>query len=215
MTLAARVKKVLDLREATTLQDIEALVEVGTYQERRKLKQALADLAKAGAVEVIPGAVRTYRLARRAAGRGEKQVKLWRAVGIKAAKNESFTGRDLAVLAETSQDYAKRWLGFLRERGWLLSGRMGNKVVLRFNPEREWTEDSRPHFNRRVEKRQGNVEKPATVSQSLRESLGEVEDALGAAAGLIETAQEKLLEIKAMWGFDQGGGHEEQSVGES
>ena len=176
--MIARIRIILSGGPATA-SEIADRLEIRTYEERRRLVQALGDLRRRGEAERDPDG--TYRLKERLPS---VQDKLWRAIGLKAAKGEEITARGVALLAEASQDYAKRYLAYLARTGWLHPAGRGR---WRWHPERAWLEAVRPHWCRLREKRALQVQTGA---------LEEVEDNLARAMAYLEEAQVGLQRLK-------------------
>jgi len=155
---------------------------VQTYAGRRRVREALRELVRRG--EADRDGAGNYRLAE--GGKTMVQEKLWRAVGLRAAKNEEVTVREAALLAEASRDYSKRYLRWLWRGGWLVEQGRGRYT---WNPERTWREADRPHWNRIREEGRG-------IRSLVASRLEVVEANLARAMGYLEEAQEGLLRLR-------------------
>jgi hypothetical protein len=184
-----KIREILREGPATAAEVAERLG-IRTYAERRRVREALAELMRGGEVERDEGG--SYHLQGRAPS---VQEKLWRVVGLRAAKGEEITAQEAALLAEASRDYAKRYLAYLARSGWLLAAGRGR---WRWHPERTWLEAARPHWCRRRE----NRAKSASPVQA--DAWAEVEDNLARAMAYLEEAQVGLLRLRQEAG--NGGG---------
>lgn len=159
MSLAGDVRKILQAGPA----DFETLAQRLDLAKvdragRNRLSSALADLQEAGMVTRVAEGARVssvYHLAGRTTLPGEVQARMVRAVRLRGGKNRQITCKEVAVLSGCTQEYAARYLRFLKNDGYLLEGtavklsRFGLGLAYRVAPGRE--KEKPPWWNRRAE----------------------------------------------------------------
>jgi hypothetical protein len=161
MSLAGEVRKILQEGPANIEMMAQRLdIPKADKAGRNRLSSTLADLQEAGMV------IRTAEVAGQPAGwsfhltgrnslSGEVQTRMARVVRLMGRKNRRLTCKDVAALSGGTQEYAARYLRFLKEQEYLLPGtavklsRFGLGLAYRVAPGREKEEP--PRWNRRAE----------------------------------------------------------------
>lgn len=124
-TLAQKVRNAASRFEEVTVDDICEALNVRTYIEKKRVKQAIKDLKKQDElISLQPGRYR-YQI---------KQTdfvlleRMWRAIRIKG----SFTKRDIKKLSEATYPYVDYYFRFLEKAGFIarISGGRGYRTVL-------------------------------------------------------------------------------------
>lgn len=172
MSLAGEVRKILqegpaDLKTLAQRLDLAKVDRAGS----NRLTSTLVDLKAAGMVtwKIRPGKPALYHLAGRTSLPGEVQARMARVVRLRGGKNRPITCTEVAVLSGCTQEYAARYLRFLKNDGYLLEGtavklsRFGLGLAYRVAPGRE--KEKPPWWNRRAEearKKVGQASPPAT-----------------------------------------------------
>lgn len=177
---------------------------------RKVLRATLTDLREVGIVTFVdvvpPGAPPQYRLAGRTDTAGV-QAKMARAVKLKGKQNRPITCKDLAALSGCTQEYAGRYLRFLKQEKYLLPGeavklsRFGLGLTYRVAPGREKAEP--PHWSRRTEERKA-IDPCAECRERIGGVLGEMRQTLTAISGGAELVLGMVSELEAgLPGFRQ------------
>ena len=98
--------------------DLADRVPAFTYKDKGRIRKAVQELRKTGEVVSIKKALYRYEGKKRPLS---KQARIWRAIKIK----EYFARRDLVQLSGASDVYVKRYLTFLKGKGFIehISGR--------------------------------------------------------------------------------------------
>ena len=202
-----------ELGEATE-QKISAHLDIprSAITDRNKVSSRLRDLREALIIEECgeEEGLKLYRPTGRTGAR-DVQTKMARAVRLKGMQNRALTRKDLAALAGCTQEYAARYLKFLKDRGYLLAGeavklsRYGLGLAYRVVPGKEKEEP--PHWSRRAQEakeREAGRDARATAQgpepieamEKVRGYLGEMEDTLAQCAARLEQSQETLKQAR-------------------
>lgn len=172
---------------------------------RLSLRDTLRDLQEVGVLELLPGETPQYRLTGKS-GPKDTQAKMARAVRLKGLQNRAITCKDLVALSGCSQEYAKRYLRWLKNEGYLLRGeavklsRFGTGLAYRVTPGRE--KETPPHWSRRTER--SKLKDPcAECRERIGGVLGEMRQTLTAISGDAEMALGMVNDLEAglpTWG---------------
>jgi hypothetical protein len=199
MSLADRVRKALQELGEATAREVADYLEVQTRAQVKQVNNALHDLLKGEEVKVEErmGGFTYLWLRKKAKVRGEKQEKLWRAMQVKAARGETFTAKDLAVLAETHLDYAKRYLRFCVKQGLVaLYTTKGNTAYYQIGEGQKRA--AAPAWNRRVEEKKAKMVDPCRGCQvRVKTILDEMKTMLIAISGEADDLHGIIDEIQA------------------
>jgi len=166
--LTAQVREVLaDLKEATKAEIAERLG-VQTQADLGRVDRAVEGLAKTGEAtaisldaqgEPIPAfQPLKYRwVASLVKARGAVQAKLWEFACLRFAAGKPFGVAEAARLAECDRDYAKRYLRWLWQEGYLSLITRGRHGVAHYQVVGGREHEAAPQWNRRAEKRRFQV----------------------------------------------------------
>ncbi len=128
------------------------------------------------------------------------QTKMGRAVRLKGKQRRAFTCKDLAALAGCTQEYASRYLRFLKDQEYLQEAgavklsRFGLGLAYRVMPGREKEEP--PHWSRRAEERKA-IDPCAECRERIGGVLGEMRQTLAAISGEAELVLGMVNELEA------------------
>lgn len=200
MSLAERVRRAMQELGEATARGVADNLGVQNRAQVEQVRKSLRDLLLAGEVEIESrtSGIRYRWLRRGTRTRGVKQEKLWGAMKVKMARGESFTAQDIALLAESNLDYAKRYLRFCVKQGVvMLHSRPGNLNHYQITPGRERLEA--PAWNRREEERKIHESlSPCWSCQGhVKTIMGEMRQVLAAISGEAESVLEIIDEIEA------------------
>jgi hypothetical protein len=204
---AQGVRKILSRGPA----DFEALAKTLDIAQvdragRRDLRKDLWDLIAAGAVvkEVgANGAPPRYRLTERQKQRGEVQARLAKALKLRGRKGQITHTQDLSALAGCSREFAKRYLRFLKNAGYLVEAgavklsKFGLGISYRVAPGREG--EAPPWFSRRAEeKKQGSgVRGQGLAKEQVAAVMAEIRGAVEMAQSRVQRAATGSLVVAA------------------
>jgi len=110
--LTQKVRQAAIELDEFTSNDLTDLIPVFTYKDRDKIRKVIQELKKSGEIVLIREGLYRYEGKKRPLS---KQARIWRAIIIK----EYFIRRDIVKLSGASDDYVKRYLTFLKGRGFI------------------------------------------------------------------------------------------------